>query len=105
MSYIKKISEVAKAKWADPEYKKKYGQIVSETMRKGPYRITFDTGKEITIDSLGKWAEENNYTNQILFDMVNNRKRRRKKEAKKLYPINRYKDIIKVERLSDEEEK
>jgi hypothetical protein len=103
--YIKKISEVAKAKWADPEYKKKYGQIVSETMRKGPYRITFDTGKEITIDSLGKWAEENNYTNQILFDMVNNRKRRRKKEAKKLYPINRYKDVIKVERLSDEEEK
>jgi len=71
---------------------------------KGPYRITFDTGKEITTDSIRGWAQENNYTNPILFDMLNNRKRRRTKGAKKAYPRNRCKDIVKVERLSDEEE-
>jgi len=99
----KKLSEVAKAKWADPEYKKKHSQIISETMRKGPYRITFDTGKEITIDNLRNWAEENNYHNPTLFDMLNNRKRQRVKGDTKAYPVNRCKDIIKVERLRDEE--
>ena len=101
--YRKKISEGAKARWADPEYRKTQSQAVSKTMSKGPYRITFDTGKEITVDILGKWAEENNYTNRILFDMANNKKRWRKKRDKKPYPVNRCKDIIKVERLSDEE--
>ena len=99
----KKLSEVAKAKWADPEYKKKHSQIISETMRKGPYRITFNTGKEITIDNLRNWAEENNYHNPTLFDMLNNRKRQRVKGDTKAYPVNRCKDIIKVERLRDEE--
>ena len=71
---------------------------------KGPYRITFDTGKEITTDSIRGWAQENNYTNPILFDMLNKKRRWRKKTDKQAYPINRYKDIVKVERLSDEEE-
>jgi len=72
---------------------------------KGPYRITFETGKTITIDSINGWAKENNYQNETLFDMLNNRKRWRAKGDKKAYPRNRCKDIIKVERLSDEEEK
>ena len=71
---------------------------------KGPYRITFDTGKEITTDSIRGWAQENNYTNPILFDMLNKKRRWRTKGAKKAYPRNRCKDIVKVERLSDEEE-
>jgi hypothetical protein len=37
--------------------------------------------------------------------MLNNRKKRRKKESTKVYPRKRHKDVIKVERLRDEEEK
>ena len=95
--YRKKISEGVKARWADPEYKKK--------QYKGPYRITFDTEKEIIVDSLTGWARENNYNDPILFDMLHNRKKRRVKGYPKTYPRNRHKDIIKVERLRDEEEK
>jgi hypothetical protein len=103
--YRKKVSEGVKARWADPEYRKTQSQVVSKTMCKGPYRITFDTGKEITIDSLRNWAEENNYHNPILFDMLNNRERQRLKGTNtKAYRRKKHKDIIKVERLSDEEE-
>ena len=93
--YRKKMSEAIKAKWADPEYRKK--------QYRGPYRITFDTGKETIVDSsLEGWARENNYNNTILSDMLHNRKYRRRKGDSRTYPRNRHKDIIKVERLSDE---
>lgn len=96
--------EWIKERYHNPEYKKKHSQATSKGMCKHLYKITFDTGKEITIDNLKGWAKENNYGNETLFDMLNNRKRRRTKGAKKAYPRNRCKDIIKVERLSDEEE-
>jgi hypothetical protein len=83
--------------YEDPEHRKK--------LSKGPYRITFDTGKETIVDSLRGWAKENNYKNPMLFDMLNNRERRRNKGNTKVYPRKRHKDIVKVERLSDEEEK
>jgi hypothetical protein len=34
---------------------------MSASRSEGPYRITFDTGREITIDSLNRWAKENGY--------------------------------------------
>jgi len=83
--------------YEDPEHRKK--------LSKGPYRITFDTGKEIIVESLRPWAKENNYTNQMLFDILNKRERQRFKGNTKTYPRKRHKDIVKVERLSDEEEK
>jgi hypothetical protein len=97
----KKISESAKRSWANPEFKKKW----IKSRSKGPYRITFDTGKEIIVDNLNGWAKENNYNNPMLFDMLNNRERQRFKGNTKTYPRKRHKDIVKVERLSDEEEK
>lgn len=81
--------------YEDPEYRKK--------LSKGPYKITFDTEKKIIVDSLTGWARENNYSDPILFDMLHNRKKRRMKGYPKTYPRNRHKDIVKVERLSDEE--
>ena len=93
--WLQKLSEASRRKWANPEYRKK--------QYKGPYRITFDTGKEIIVDSLTGWAKENNYKNPMLFDMLYNRERQRVKGNTKVYPRKRHKDIIKVERLSDEE--
>ena len=91
----KKMSEASKAKWADPKYRKKITSLrkkQGEKMCKGPYRITFDTGKEITVDNLTVWAKENNYIATNIYQvLIKNRKR--------------HKDIVKVERLSDEEEK
>ena len=87
--------------YEDPERSRK----ISVSNSKGPYRITFDTGKETIVDNLTPWAEENNYNNTLLFDMLHNRKYRRRKGDKKTYPRKRHKDIVKVERLSDEEEK
>ena len=87
--------------YEDPERSRK----ISVSNSKGPYRITFDTGKEIIVDSLTGWARENNYQNPLLFDMLHNRKKWRMKGGKKAYPRNRCKDVVKVERLSDEEEK
>ena len=93
--FMQKMSEAIKAKWADPEYRKK--------QYRGPYRITFDTGKETIVDNLTPWAEENNYNNTLLFDMLHNRKYRRRKGDKKTYPRKSHKDIITVERMSNEE--
>ena len=85
--------------YEDPER----GRKISVSNSKGPYRITFDTGKEIIVDNLTGWAGENNYNDPMLFGMLHNRKKRRKKGSTKVYPRKRYKDIVKVERLSDEE--
>ena len=97
-------------RFEDPEYIKK--------ISKGPYRITFDTGKEIITNSLYGFADENNYNNNHLFDMLYKKKIKRGRGKRKsdriaklgivpsdekAYPRNRCKDIIKVERLSDEE--
>jgi hypothetical protein len=92
-------------KYEDPEFIKRRAEINYQTFGKGPYRITFETGKTITINSLNGWAKENNYKNPMLFDMLHNKERRRNKGNTKVYPRKRHKDIIKVERLRDEEEK
>ena len=94
--WIQKMSEASKAKWTDPEYRKK--------LSKGPYRITFDTGKEIIIDNLTGWARENNYNVAHFYEMLT-KKRRRDGKNGRYYTRNRCKDIVKVERLRDEEEK
>jgi hypothetical protein len=98
--FMQKMSEAIKARWTDPEYRKKHSQAVSKAKCKGPYRITFDTGKpwpfpqrrEITVDNLTVWAKENNYMATHLYKMLIKKRKR-------------HKDIIKVERLRDEEEK
>ena len=98
--FIQKKSEASLRNWADPEYRKKHSQAVSKAMCKGPYRITFDTGKlrpfpqrrEITVDNLTVWAKENNYDATHLYKMLIKNSKRKS-----------HKDIIKVERLSDEE--
>ena len=73
-----------------PEYKKK----LSDAMSKGPYRITFDTGREITIDNMTKWSKENGYNQGNLSDVLNKTTARTK-----------HKDIVKVERLNGEVKK
>ena len=93
--WIQKMSEAVKAKWAEPEYRKKMTSLrkkQGERKCRGPYRITFDTGKEITVDNLTVWAKENNYEASHLYKMLIKKRKS-------------HKDIVKVERLSDEEEK
>ena len=87
-------------RWEDPEWKRKADGL----KLKGPYKITFDTGKEITTANLRGWAKENNYHNQLLYHMLNKTKTKRRKDGK-AYLRKNHKDIVKVERLSDEEEK
>ena len=85
--YRKKKSEDAKAQWTDPEYRKKFSEAVS----KGPYRITFDTGREITIDNLTKWTRENGYDQATLSRLLFKKR-----------GITKHKGIVKVERLTDD---
>ena len=83
-------------KFADPEYRKK--------LSKGPYKITFDTGKESTTDNLKEWADENNYDHGTLYQILNKKARRvHGKNSKYLVTRKKHKDVVKVERLSDEE--
>ena len=83
--------------WEDPEWKRKADGL----KLKGPYKITFDTSKEITTDNLKGWAKENNYDSSNLFQIVNKKTRRAGRYTK---ARRTHKDIVKVERLSDEEE-
>jgi len=64
---------------------------MSASRSEGPYRITFDTGREITIDSLNRWAKENGY-DQAALSRVLSKKR----------STTKHKDIVKVERLTDD---
>jgi hypothetical protein len=103
--YLKKRSAASKAQWADPnsaynspEYKKKK----SVAMSKGPYRITFDTGREIIIDSLRGWAKSNGYSQGALSALLGGEPvfdRRRGKDYK--YKRTKHKDIVKVERIGE----
>ena len=101
--FRKKQSEDAKAQWADPEHRKKqqktrddpeYKKKMSVARSRGPYRITFDTGREITIDNMTKWSKENGYNQGNLSDVLNKTTARTK-----------HKDIVKVERLNGEVKK
>ena len=103
--YLKKRSEATKAQWDDPnsayntpEYKKKK----SVAMSKGPYRITFDTGREIIIDSLRGWAKSNGYSQGALSALLGGEPvfdRRRGKDYK--YKRTKHKDVVKVERIGE----
>lgn len=97
--FRKKQSEDAKAQWADPEHRKKqkktrddpeYKKKWSVARSKGPYRITFDTGREIIIDNMTKWSKENGYNRGNLSDILNKTTARTK-----------HKDIVKVERIGE----
>jgi len=101
----RKISASMKATRADPntayhtpEYKKKQ----SASNSRGPYRITFDTGREITIDSLTDWAKSNGYSQGNLSHLLTGRPQANKKRGKD-YKFKRikHKDIVKVERLGE----
>ena len=96
--YLKKRSEATKANWADPKYKKK----VSAAICKGPYRITFDTGREITIDNLTRWAKSNGYSQGSLSVLLGGKPvfdKRRGKDYK--FKRTKHKDIVKVERIGE----
>ena len=108
--FRKKKSATSKAQWADPnstfntpEYKKKHSQAVSKAMRKGPYRITFDTGKEIIIDNFTDWAKSNGYSSGALSGLLTGKPvfdKRRGKDYK--YKRTKHKDIVKVERAGEQ---
>ena len=65
--FMQKMSEAIKAKWADPEYRTK----ATKARCKGPYKITFNTGKEIVVDNLVGWGKDNNYYGHNLIQLVN----------------------------------
>jgi hypothetical protein len=90
--YKKLKSEQSKAQWADTDYKK--------SRCKGPYKITFDTGKEIVVDSLIGWGKDNNYYGNNLIQLVN--KKPMKIIKGKKYYRKRVKDIVKVERVGEQ---
>ena len=91
-AYKKLKSEQAKAQWSDPNYKK--------SRCKGPYKITFDTGKEIVVDNLVGWGKDNNYYGHNLIQLVN--KKPMKTIKGKKYYRKRVKDIVKVERVGEQ---
>ena len=93
----KKKSAAAKAQWADPEYRKKQ----SEVRPQGPYRITFDTGREITIDSLHKWAKSNGYNHGNLSVLLTGKPQFDKRYGT-TYIRSKHKDIVKVERVGEQ---
>ena len=82
--------ERIKEKYRNPEYKERHSEAVSKGMCKHLYKITFETGEEIIINNINKWARENNYDQSNFFKMLIKKRKR-------------HKDIVKVERLSDEE--
>ena len=103
--YLKKKSASMKAQRADPnsayntpEYRKK----ISVANSKGPYRITFDTGREITIDNLTRWAKSNGYSQGSLSVLLGGKPvfdKRRGKDYK--FKRTKHKDIVKVERIGE----
>ena len=102
--YRKKLSASAKARWDDPdsafntpEFRKK----LSEARCRGPYRITFDTGREITIDNLTDWAKSNGYNQGALSELLVGKPRFDKRRGK-AWKAHRHKDIVKVERLEEQ---
>ena len=102
--YRKKLSASAKARWDNPdsafntpEYRKK----LSEARCRGPYRITFDTGREITIDNLTDWAKSNGYNQGALSELLGGKPRFDKRRGK-AWKAHRHKDIVKVERLEEQ---
>ena len=109
--YRKKQIEDAKASWADPEYRKKqmkarddpeFRKKMSASRSEGPYRITFDTGREIIIDSLRGWAKSNGYSQGALSALLGGEPvfdKRRGKDYK--YKRTKHKDIVKVERIGE----
>ena len=99
---IKKKSEASLRNWANPEFRKK----LSKSQSNGPYRITFDTGREIIIDSLRGWSKSNGYSHGNLSHMTRGKSEVQKGRHGKPNKFKRtkHKDIVKVERLSDEEE-
>tara|TARA_R100001594_G_scaffold110437_2_gene145170 strand:+ start:145 stop:1023 length:879 start_codon:yes stop_codon:yes gene_type:complete len=95
-AYVKKQSEKAKARWDDPEYRTK----ATKARCKGPYKITFDTGKEIVVDNLIGWGKDNNYYGHNLIQLVN--KKPMKTIKGKKYYRKKVKDIVKVERVGEQ---
>ena len=93
---IERMSALAKARWADPEYRKK----MSAANSKGPYRITFDTGREITIDNLTRWAKSNGYSQGALSELLSGKPLFRKRRDNP-YKRTKHKDIVKVERIGE----
>jgi len=112
--YRKKKSEATKAQWADPEYRQKKSEAnkvmwanpklrkkQSEMQSQGPYRITFDTGREIIIDSLHGWAKSNGYASSNLFVLLYGKPVFDKRRANP-YKRSKHKDIVKVERVGEQ---
>ena len=76
------------------------GRAISASSSKGPYRITFDTGREITIDNLHKWAKSNGYSSGTLSRLLTG-KPVFDKRYNCVYTRTKHKDIVKVERIGE----
>ena len=83
-------------RWEDPEFRTK----ATKARCKGPYKITFNTGKEIVVDNLVGWGKDNNYYGHNLIQLVN--KKPMKTVKGKKYYRKRVKDIVKVERVGEQ---
>ena len=101
--YKKKWSATMKAQWNDPNsafnspaFRKK----VSAAICKGPYRIIFDTGREIIIDNFTDWAKSNGYSQSALSNLLTGRPQFDKRRGKD-YKRTKHKDIVKVERIGE----
>jgi hypothetical protein len=78
------------------------GRAISSSNSKGPYRITFDTGKEIIIDSLNGWAKSNGYSQGNLSHMSRGKPEFHKLHGKDYkFKRTKHKDIVKVERIGE----
>ena len=118
--FRKKQSEDAKAQWDDPEFRKKqsedakakradpnsayntpeYKKKMSVAHSKGPYRITFDTGREIIIDNCTDWAKSNGYHTGCISQLLTGKPQFDKRYGK-TYKRTKHKDIVKVERIGE----
>lgn len=90
-------------RWEDPEWREKLavnarinGRKSKGPPCKGPYKITFNTGKSVRVKNLKSWADRKGYGYQQLYKIAN------KYIDKTGYQRHRHKDIIGVERVTND---
>ena len=114
--YLKKRSEATKANWADPDYKEDQSKKMKKQWKdpkwkkkrmeylekKGPYRVTFDTGESIIVPkNISKWAKSNGYNQGCVSELLMGKPKFDKRRGK-AYKVNKHKDIVKVESVGEQ---